>query len=196
MIEIINLRYLASTKPQPGYPERVAFGHDGRDWRYVIPESVLRAYFSGLSDSSTSAATLYGVLGVAPDATANEIRSAYRQKAKLWHADVNQMYSDDSANNQFRRIQEAYNLLNNEAKRAKYDAGLELEARANRKQVDNTPAYFAPQRCGYVMAETEPAEGKTIITKIVSWQPIYNDSGQALTVRWDTAQRTYIEEWR
>lgn len=60
----------------------------------------------------------YDVLGVSRDATKDEIRRAYRRKAREYHPDVND--SPDAAD-RFREIKEAYEVLSDDEKRAMYD---------------------------------------------------------------------------
>lgn len=60
----------------------------------------------------------YEVLGVAPAADANAIRSAHRKLAREFHPDINK---DDDASAKFSEIQEAYDVLSDTDKRARYD---------------------------------------------------------------------------
>jgi len=60
----------------------------------------------------------YALLGVAPDATPAQIKSAYRKLAKQYHPDVNN--SSDAAD-QFREITEAYDTLIDPDRRRRYD---------------------------------------------------------------------------
>jgi len=61
---------------------------------------------------------LYERLGVAPNATAEEIKKAYKKSALKYHPDRNK--SEDAAE-QFRGIQEAFEVLEDEEKRKIYD---------------------------------------------------------------------------
>lgn len=67
----------------------------------------------------------YEVLGVAPDATAEQIKSAFRRAAKKWHPD---RHADDATKNeatrQMQRINAANDTLKDEIKRQKYDLRL------------------------------------------------------------------------
>lgn len=63
----------------------------------------------------------YDVLGVSKDATADEIKKAFRKLARDTHPDANP--DDPSAEEQFRAIAEAYEVLSDETKRARYDRG-------------------------------------------------------------------------
>ena len=61
---------------------------------------------------------LYAILGVDADVTDTAIKSAYRRRAASFHPDRNP--SADAAE-QFRAVQEAYDLLSDAAKRRDYD---------------------------------------------------------------------------
>ena len=61
----------------------------------------------------------YAVLGVAPSATEDEIRKAYRRLALRWHPDRNA--GDAAAGERFREISEAYAVLIDAGKRGAYD---------------------------------------------------------------------------
>jgi curved DNA-binding protein len=60
----------------------------------------------------------YAVLGVARDASAEDIRKAYRKLARKYHPDVNK---SAGAENRFKEIAEAYEVLGDSEKRRKYD---------------------------------------------------------------------------
>ncbi|HEY7176212.1 MAG TPA: DnaJ C-terminal domain-containing protein [Micromonosporaceae bacterium] len=61
----------------------------------------------------------YEVLGVPRDATAADIQRAYRQLARQLHPDVN---SDPAAEDRFKEVGEAYEVLSDPEKRRRYDA--------------------------------------------------------------------------
>ncbi len=61
----------------------------------------------------------YEVLGVAKGAGADEIKSAYRKLAKKYHPDMNP--GDKEAEAKFKEVNEAYDVLSDADKRAKYD---------------------------------------------------------------------------
>lgn len=69
----------------------------------------------------------YEVLGVARDVAADDLRKAYRQSALKFHPDRNQ--DDPAASAKFKEATEAFQVLSDEQKRARYDqfghAGLE-----------------------------------------------------------------------
>jgi len=67
----------------------------------------------------------YEVLGVASTASAAEIQSAYRKLAKKLHPDLNP--GDSSAEDKFKEVAAAYDLLGDPDKRKRFDAG-EIDA--------------------------------------------------------------------
>jgi curved DNA-binding protein len=60
----------------------------------------------------------YDALGVPRDASADDIRSAYRKLARQYHPDVNK---EPEAEDRFKQISEAYEVLRDEDKRRRYD---------------------------------------------------------------------------
>ncbi len=60
----------------------------------------------------------YDLLGVNRNANKDDIKRAFRKMARQFHPDVNQ--SDDSAK-KFKSLNEAYEVLSDDAKRARYD---------------------------------------------------------------------------
>ena len=61
----------------------------------------------------------YGTLGVKKTATAEEIRKAFRKAARRYHPDVNP--GDKKAEEKFKEISEANDVLSDEKKRKVYD---------------------------------------------------------------------------
>lgn len=60
----------------------------------------------------------YEVLGLSKGASADEIKRAYRQLAKKYHPDINK---EPGAEEKFKEINEAYDTLSDEQKKARYD---------------------------------------------------------------------------
>ena len=61
---------------------------------------------------------LYEILGVSKDASESEIKKAFRRRARELHPDVNKAAD---AEDQFKELNEAYDVLSDPNKRAQYD---------------------------------------------------------------------------
>lgn len=58
----------------------------------------------------------YEILGLSKNATANEIKKAYRKLAKKYHPDTNA--GNAQAEERFKEVTEAYGILSDEEKRS------------------------------------------------------------------------------
>ena len=91
-------------------------------------------------------ATPYEILGVKKDASAAEIRSAYLKLAKKHHPDLNP--GDKVAEDRFKSISAAHDLLSDTEKRARFDRG----------EIDATGQERAPDR-NFYRGYAEGAQG-------------------------------------
>ena len=67
----------------------------------------------------------YEVLGVSRGASEDEIKKAYKKMARKYHPDLNP--GDKSAEEKFKEVNEAYEVLSDADKKARYDQyGLSL----------------------------------------------------------------------
>jgi len=86
--------------------------------------------------------SLYDILGVARTATAEEIRKTYRKLARKHHPDVNP--GDKRAEETFKKVSAAYDVLSDDKKRAAYDEFGD-DALAGGFDPDKARAYAAEQ---------------------------------------------------
>jgi curved DNA-binding protein CbpA len=95
----------------------------------------------------------YAALGLAPDATEEEIRKSYRRLALQWHPDRNA--GNTSAAERFKGISEAYAVLVDPAKRREYDRARQVGAPGSfrHKREDIFRDLFADPRASEVFEE-------------------------------------------
>ena len=60
----------------------------------------------------------YEILGIEKNATKDEIKSAFRKKARVYHPDINKA---PDAEEKFKEVAEAYSVLSDQKKREQYD---------------------------------------------------------------------------
>jgi DnaJ-class molecular chaperone len=98
-------------------------------------------------EATDMAKSYFAILGISPNATLDEIRSAYRRLVKEYHPD---RYSGGSA--RFRDIQEAYSVLGDNRRRRRYEQRLQ---RSIPKRAMNP---YAPPGPEPLIPEQEPVE--------------------------------------
>lgn len=186
---ILDVWYLGKTKPVGD--EYVANGMNAqKEWVFIFPERVLKEWFEGFT-TSLSGPTLYGILGIHRNASQDEIKSAYRRMVKQWHPDV---CKEPNAQEVFIKIKEAHEILSNPIAKAKYDAGLALEASLGKQQEIQNFGYRSPLRCGYVLAEGYERLGRFYVTKILDWRDIENEHG-TLIADWPVGADQPVWSW-
>jgi len=95
-------------------------------WHCIAVYGLLEGLYCGVENC-------YDVLGVTRESTKSEISKAYRSLARKFHPDVQGPdVTKEEAENNFRRIATAYEVLRDEASREDYDY-----------MVDNPDAYYA-----------------------------------------------------
>jgi len=179
---LLRLEYLGRTKDR-GNGERSAFGYVDGEWRLIVPESVLRDWFGAGEQRPDEKPTLYAVLGIKSDATAEQVKSAYRRLAFQWHPDV---CKEPDAGEQFKLIAHAYQVLSDPMLRRKYDAGRGLEASLSRQHRDLAPVdgYRSPLRCGWVLVEGTEKLGRFVVSRILQWEDISDAEGRVMVSSW------------
>jgi curved DNA-binding protein len=116
------------------------------------------------------AADFYSILGVSRDASADDIQRAYRKLARTYHPDVNK---DPAAEERFKEISEAYDVLSDPKTRQRYDA---FGADFRRVPEDADPATWGRSRAGRGPSRS-------------SWDGGFSDSG----VRYSTGSAEGID---
>jgi hypothetical protein len=190
---ILDIRYIGMTKERGG-SERAAYGWNNGMWSVILPEAVLRSWFCAGPAVPGVQQTYYAVLGISQNVNDDEIKRAFRRVAKQWHPDV---CKEQDATEVFQRIQQAYEILSNENKRARYDAGLVVEEMIKHPvdTFETQDGYRAPLRCGLLYAEGHSVLDKFAISKIMAWADIVNDQGLTLISTWKPGADIFTEEW-
>ena len=85
----------------------------------------------------------YAVLGVSKDASAAEIKKAYRKLAQKHHPDANK--GDKAAEERFKEVGQAYGVLSDPKKRAEYDEA-RRGSRRSRPRTRRSRAAGGPRR--------------------------------------------------
>ncbi|CAG9482512.1 protein SIS1, putative [Plasmodium vivax] len=84
----------------------------------------------------------YSILGVSKDCTTNDLKKAYRKLAMMWHPDKHKdVKSKKEAEEKFKNIAEAYDVLSDEEKRKIYDAYGEEGLKGSAPTGGNTYVY-------------------------------------------------------
>ena len=191
---VIDLRYVGQVKDR-GMGETTAFGYSEGQWSVIFPEKVLRMWFEGFVDNTPGASdSFYSVLGLQKSASQDEIKTGYRRMARQWHPD---QCREANAAEIFMRIKEAYDILSNANKKARYDAGLMLKASLGitppvQNECDN---YRAPLRCGLVMADGREGLGRFWVSKILAWEDLTDSFGRVLVASWPLGASKPVELW-
>ena len=83
--------------------------------------------------------TYYQVMGLAPEASGKEIKTAYRRLARKYHPDLNKAANAEA---QFKALGEAYEVLKDPKKRKAYDASL-------REPPSHSTSYTSADEAGF-----------------------------------------------
>ena len=199
-MHLLEVRYLGRVKQRGGDDESAFAWVDG-GWNAVFPKAPLQAWF-GAESRPGEAATLYQMLGLKRNAAAPDIKAAWKRLARQWHPDT---CREPDAASQFRAIKEAYEILGDSGKRARYDAGLALEAALRQQVTGDNSAELAnvlviqewapPLRCGYVLASGVVKLGRFVVGEILEWADITRSDEAVLVTSWPNGADKFTEEW-
>jgi len=108
--------------------------------------------------------TFYEVLGVPRNASKTEIKEKYYALARKFHPDRAQ--DKQTADRLFVQINRAYSTLYNDAKRAKYDAGLDgISQVPSRPSPSSASSYAAPRP----QPQPQPAPQPPTVEQVRTW---------------------------
>lgn len=133
----------------------------------------------------------YRVLGVSRDATAEDIRRAYRRLARRYHPDVN---SGIDARARFGELSDAYEVLHDPEQRARYDHSSVDAERFTRSRLDRVPAFTRERSRRDVPHFLDDETDELVLDRrgpaarwlVVFWEPDERarDPGEWPGVRW------------
>ncbi|WP_084140402.1 J domain-containing protein [Brevundimonas nasdae] len=106
----------------------------------------------------------YSRLGLSPDASLSEIKTAYRSLAKALHPDVN---SDPKASERFTACSEAYAILGDPDKRAHYDSAA-YEHAASGIETNEALEPISCSRCRKVTAQPRNVTFRSVVSVILT----------------------------
>ncbi len=119
---------------------RQAVQHDQQN--HALREGLARAE-AALKQSKSK--NYYKILGVARSASERDIKRAYRKLALEFHPDKVPQAEREAAELKFQEIAEAYEILTDNEKRAKYDRGEDVTGNGGQQQQQGHPFGFAQQ---------------------------------------------------
>lgn len=197
--KVFTVEYVGVSKERTnGLPSPSALGFFDGGWSLVLPEDVLKSFFemNGASDKDN----YYDVLCVSQAATQDEIKRSFRRLAKQWHPDV---CKEPGAEEIFKNLNAANDVLSDPIKRKKYNAALKYENDAGRSHDDYDSVvrdiygygYRSPLRCGMIVCDGTWKTGKFIVSSILSWSDITDLSGRTMTSFWSKDLERFIVEW-
>jgi hypothetical protein len=192
-MRLLDVRYIGAAKQREDGTE-TATGWVNGEWSVIFPKPVLLEWF-GQTAQPNEAQTLYGVLGVSQSVDAVGLKAAWKRLARTWHPDVSR---EPGSREQFQAIQAAYEVLGNDTKRAKYNAGLQFEAMSKAhtpRQVVSHGEWRSPLRCGLILVEGQARLGRFVVSKVIQWADITNERGEVLVTSWAAGDDKFTESW-
>jgi len=194
-----QLDYVGIPKERDGQAGKTALGFSKGQWRIVFDEQVLQTYFES-NQKETGEKTLFSTLLIAETATETEIKSGYRRLARQWHPDVNR---EPEAPEMFKKISNAYQILSDPQKRARYQAGLAFERESSREEnrsysiFDSTGEriFIPPLRCGFLTVTGSVQVGRLRVSQILKWEDVQNEQGLTMVTSWNREANAIDYQW-
>ncbi len=134
----------------------------------------------------------YEVLGVSRDATAEDIRRAYRRLARRYHPDIN---SGIDARTRFGELSDAYGILHDPEQRARYDHSSAGAERSTRYRIDRAPTFTSERSRRDVPRFIDGDANQPVLDRrgpmaryvVVFWEP-----GELV---WDSGEWPGVRRW-
>lgn len=150
-------------------------------WNVVFPLEVLRKFFDGDNTNvPRERQNYFQVLGLSKGAKYKEIKKKYHLMAKTYHPDV----SDHSqAEDFFKLINEAYQVLGDKKKRNRYLAAMEISQHQYKTEKHSAVidvGWYPPIKAGQVQVEAKENISRWYVSKIIDWQPILDTAGRQM----------------
>ncbi|KAH9852145.1 DnaJ-domain-containing protein [Lenzites betulinus] len=148
-----------------------------------------------------AARNLYDILGVPQNATADEVRRAYKIRALETHPDKLPVGSDEAeinaAESEFRDVRTAFEVLGDPAKRKAYDNGLNY-VRRRRTSPEEVQARLARERAEWQRkAELRHQERMRVLhEEILASQKRYQDTLAQAELRYQDRMKVLEEQLR
>jgi curved DNA-binding protein CbpA len=115
------------------------------DWQIWCARNLAQLAHPSLFDPMQQLPDLYAILGVAETAGESEIKKAYMEQARRYHPDKMPITSTQAeraaAEERFKAVVSAQEVLRDAAERSKYDAARKNAARYNVPRLDLTEAF-------------------------------------------------------
>jgi curved DNA-binding protein CbpA len=118
----------------------------------------------------TGQRTYYEILGLEPQASAENVRAAFRRLARERHPDRYVPADRAVAEREFQAITEAYNVLSDPDRRARYDQGLASVSRPNLSNPREVARALVAKAVG-VMKLGEHAQAGELLAQAVAHDP-------------------------
>jgi curved DNA-binding protein len=112
----------------------------------------------------------YSILGISPDADDKAVKVAYKKLARKFHPDVSK---ESDAEERFKDIGEAYEVIHNKEERAKYDQLYRHQQNRARQQHSNSDGNNGPSQ-SYYQQRSDPQTDKEFADFINS---MFGDGG-------------------
>lgn len=192
-MQLFEVRYIGRCKDKGRGSQAFGWVNDG--WMLILSEEVLRNWFEDTA-APGEASTLYAVLGAKQNDDTEKIKSCWRRMAMQWHPD---RCKDPDAHNQFIRIQEAYAILSDPFKRAKYNAGLKLQASIEFGKkyapiMEEKYGYRSPLKCGSLLVDGQQSGRWFVVSNILMWEDVTRGD-KVLVASWPMGAKEPQEQW-